>query len=139
MRLRTIAVVMLFISVSACQGLGELHLDGEQVSVSVAKPIRENDARSTQVREHRLVETVHQYLTHRLRKMHMRPTLHVKVTITSYRIRSDISHIGAHVAVSERGEIIERFDETENTIRHSATRKLAKGLARRIYERIKNY
>jgi len=129
---------LVLIASAACSSMGGVYLADEQVAVSVGQKVSDDPKKIKKLQEEQTVETLHRYITHRFKKLNVRKSLKFEVAITTYRIGWGRDHMGVHVIVKENDEILQEFDEVETTGRRSVTEKLSKGLARRIYERIKD-
>ena len=138
MSMRIIVLICAILLVTGCRSMGGTFISSEQVSISVGQKVSLNSKKIRVLRKLQTVETLHRYITHRFNKMRLDPSLKLDVAITSYRIGFGADHMGIHVIVKENGDIIQEFDAVETTIRRNPTEKLSKGLARRIYERVKH-
>jgi len=128
---------LVLIASVACSSMGGVYLADEQVAVSVGQKVSDDPKKLKKLQEEQTVETLHRYITHRFNKLNVRKSLKFEVAITTYRIGWGRDHMGVHVIVKENDEILQEFDEVETTSRSSVTEKLSKGLARRMYDRIK--
>lgn len=117
-----------------------LKLSNGQITVSIGPEILNDKKKAKLMRKADVVETVFKYMTKRAKKMKLDEAITVKITLTTLRIGFGRDHMGATVLVERGDEEVGRFDTVETTSRGSGkkgvAKKLSKGIAKRIAERV---
>lgn len=127
-----------FLLSAGCASLGTTYLSDGWITVSIGPNVKSDKKKETHLRKSEGVETLHRYIAHRFRKLKVRKTLKFDVVINDYRVGWGRDHMGVDVVVTEDGKELMKFTELETTGRSSVIEKLSKGLARRMYDKIKD-
>ena len=143
--LKRVSVISICLLSLSCSSMGGTSISSDNVAVRVGANVLQDKDKLEELQERETVETIHRYVTHRFRKLNVRKTLKFDITITSIRLRTNMfsggpDHINADVIVTENGNEIKTFSTNITTTRSrsSAVKRMSKGLAKRIYEEIKD-
>lgn len=136
-------VVFVFL-VIGCASPGGTKVAGDGVFIDIAPHVLNHDAKMDELTDRHVVETMHRYIVHRFKKLHVRPSLNFYITITGIRLRTSgwspgADFINVDVTVKENGSVLKEFKTNITTVRdrgHSVKR-MSKGLAKRIYDQIR--
>ena len=143
--LQRVSIIFVCFVTLSCSSTGGTFIASDNVAVRVGANVLQDKKKLDELTERETVETMHRYLTHRFRKLEVRKTLKFDITITSIRLRTNMfsggaDHINADVIVTENDKELKTFSTNITTTRSrsSAVNRMSKGLAKRIYEEIKD-
>jgi hypothetical protein len=136
-----LAGVILF----GCSSMGGVEISGDSVYISLSNNVANSPAKVQEIRERQFIETMHRYITHRFRKLKVRQSLQIHVSIESVRLRTSIwsagaDHMKVNVIVKENNKELKTFStgSASTRSRDSATKAMSKDIAIKIYEQIKS-
>jgi len=129
---KSLVFVALTIAAVGCGTLGEVRISGDPVTVEIGDEILEHSEKVEELRDHHAVERLLAFVTAQLKKLHIRDTLKLTITINKFRVGWGRDFMAVIVYVEENGKEIKTFTSIETTSRDSQVYRLTKGLARRI-------
>lgn len=129
---KSLVFVALTIAAVGCGTLGEVRISSDPVTVEIGDEILGHSEKAEELRDHHAVEKLHAYVNAQLKKLHIRDTLKLTITINKFRVGWGRDFMAVIVQVKENGEEIKTFTSIETTGRGSQVKRLTKGLARRI-------
>ena len=126
-----------------CSSVGGISTAGDNIYIKVGQNILDDAAKLEELKDRRTVETMHRYIVHRFKKLHVRPTLKFDITLVALRLRTSsysggADRLGVDVIVTENGNVLKSFRSNITTTRSRsrAVERMSKGLAKRIYSEI---
>jgi hypothetical protein len=128
-----------FIALSiGCGTPGDVRMALPQVSVAIGDKIMDRPEKVSMLRKHHGVEKLHDFVSQKLTEGKVRDSLNLDITISEFRVGWGRDFMSANVVVSEGGKELKRFKSVETTGRRHPVDRMAKGLAKRIYNEIKD-
>lgn len=141
---QAIIVTLFTLLVIGCATSGGTYLSDGQTTVTFGPKVLEAE-RLEVLQDYEVIETLLRYVSHRFKKLKVRKSLKLDITINSMRLKASTfsagrSFMSINVVVKENGNELKQFSSTITTgeRKTSAVKKMSKALAKRIYEEIKD-
>jgi hypothetical protein len=139
MKIMITALIAVFIALSiGCATPGGVRMAVPQVTVTVGEKVMARPEKVSMLRRHYGVENLHDYVAKMLLDGKIRDSLSLDITISEFRVGWGRDFMAANVVVSEKGKELKRFKSMETTGRRHPVERMTKGLAKRIYNEIRN-